>query len=92
MEAIVATSLEIAVAISDFGLSVALDVNYTIKACNYGTLTHMPPETLVQGTISKATDVYSFGVLMWQMYTCSRPWCGLTDAQIVMQGYHWPAS
>eukprot|EP00798_Chlamydomonas_sp_ICE-L_P025632 gene25632-11290_t len=123
MEAIVATSLEIAVAvcylhskgivhgdlsgwncllssagstarvggrnfvakISDFGLSVALDVNSTIKACNYATLAHMPPEALLQGTISKATDVYSFGVLMWQMYTCSRPWCGLTHAQIVMQ-------
>lgn len=32
----------------------------------------------------QAVDVYSFGVLLWQMYTSSRPWSGLTHSQILM--------
>jgi hypothetical protein len=32
-----------------------------------GTLTHMPPEVLEHGVTSKAADVYSFGVLLWQV-------------------------
>jgi len=27
----------------------------------------MPPETLVDGVISKPADVFSFGVLLWQV-------------------------
>lgn len=71
--------------IADFGLSRSLDIQSKIQTRNYGTMTHMPPETLVNGVISKSTDVYSFGVLMWQMYTGSRPWSGLSHAQIIMQ-------
>jgi serine/threonine protein kinase len=32
-----------------------------------GTITHMPPELLEHGVSSKAADVYSFGVLLWQV-------------------------
>eukprot|EP00798_Chlamydomonas_sp_ICE-L_P002176 gene2176-12166_t len=71
--------------IADFGLSRTLDIQSKIQTRNYGTMTHMPPETLISGVISKATDVYSFGVLMWQMYTMSRPWSGLSHAQIIMK-------
>eukprot|EP00983_Pelagomonas_calceolata_P103018 1158870-Pelagomonas_calceolata.AAC.5 len=41
-----------------------------------------PPETLVEGTISRATDIYALGVLLWAMYTGSRPWAGLSHAQV----------
>jgi serine/threonine protein kinase len=39
-------------------------------AAAVGTITHMPPETLEHGIISKAADVYSFGVLLWQVGGC----------------------
>ena len=28
-------------------------------------VTHMPPELLVHGKLSKAADVYAFGILLW---------------------------
>lgn len=32
-------------------------------------VTHMPPELLCEGRLSKAADVYAFGVLMWELVT-----------------------
>jgi hypothetical protein len=29
----------------------------------------MPPEAQLQGRLSKAGDVYSFGIWMWEVYT-----------------------
>lgn len=37
-----------------------------------GTITHQAPELLEHGVTSKAADVYSFGVLLWQMLASSR--------------------
>lgn len=32
-----------------------------------GTVTHMPLELLREGKLSQKVDVYSFGVLLWEM-------------------------
>lgn len=39
--------------VADFGLSRTMDVRSKIKTRTYGTITHMPPETLISGIISK---------------------------------------
>ncbi|KAG2487849.1 hypothetical protein HYH03_013566 [Edaphochlamys debaryana] len=70
--------------VADFGLSRTLEIRSKMQTANYGTLSHMPPELVLNGTVSRAVDVYSFGVLLWQMYTGSRPWSGLTHSQIIM--------
>eukprot|EP00798_Chlamydomonas_sp_ICE-L_P013679 gene13679-19567_t len=62
--------------IADFGLARIMDIMHgsRIQTKTYGTITHMPPETLLDGIISKSVDVYSFGVLLWQMYKGQRPY------------------
>eukprot|EP00775_Hariotina_reticulata_P011706 gene11706-11851_t len=56
--------------VSDFGLSVRMDPTEThISNVYQGTLTHMPPEVLMYGKISRASDVYAFGILLWELYT-----------------------
>lgn len=55
--------------ISDFGLSRSMEHKSKVVTKTYGTLTHMPPELLEHGITSKAADVYSFGVLLWQVST-----------------------
>ena len=48
-----------------------------------GTLTHMPPEVLAEGKVTKSADVYAFGVILWEMFTGERPFAGMRQAQIV---------
>eukprot|EP00883_Tetradesmus_obliquus_P013133 jgi/Sobl393_1/6057/SZX69651.1 len=52
--------------VADFGLSRMLTHGSKVVTKTYGTITHMPPETLEHGVAGKAADVYSFGVLLWQ--------------------------
>ncbi len=50
--------------LADFGLSRVLDVDMThISTHTYGTISYMPPELLSQGKMTRAADVYSFGML-----------------------------
>jgi serine/threonine protein kinase len=72
--------------VADFGFSRRLNHTSLLHASSYGTITHMPPELLARGLLGKAADVYSFGVLLWQMWTCSRPWAGLRHHQVYEVG------
>lgn len=42
----------------------------------------MPPELLTEGNLSKAADVFAFGVLLWEMATGSRAWAGMSHTQV----------
>lgn len=43
----------------------------------------MPPELLNDGILSKAADVYAFGVLLYEMFTTKQVWEGLRHPQII---------
>lgn len=72
------------VKIADFGLSRHASAS-TVDTETYGTVTHMPPELLMDGKLTKSADVYAFGVLLWEMYTGEKPFAGMRHAQII---YH----
>lgn len=42
----------------------------------------MPPELLTDGTLSKATDAYSFGAILWELFSIDRPWCNMLPMQV----------
>ncbi|KAL0042668.1 hypothetical protein WJX79_007377 [Trebouxia sp. C0005] len=69
--------------VADFGLARMLPQGETIETRAIGTITHMPPELMLEGSLSQAVDVYAFGVVLWEMYTGQRPWAGMRHAQIV---------
>ncbi|WIA23927.1 hypothetical protein OEZ85_013569 [Tetradesmus obliquus] len=69
--------------VADFGLSRMLTHGSKVVTKTYGTITHMPPETLERGVAGKGADVYSFGVLLWQMVTGSRAWAGMSHMAVV---------
>ena len=81
------------VKIGDFGMSRALVPDILTET--YGTMTHMPQELLIDGIMSQAVDVYSFGVMLWEMLTSQRAWAGARQALILkdkMKGVKltWP--
>ena len=41
----------------------------------------VPPELLTEGRLSRAADVYAFGVMIWEMATSSRAWAGMSHTQ-----------
>ena len=56
--------------VSDFGLSTLFKPGQrSASAAQHGALAYMPPELISADTLSYATDVYSFGVLLWEMLT-----------------------
>ncbi len=42
----------------------------------------MPAEMLMEGKMTKAADVYSFGMLMWEVVTGKKLFEGLRQSQV----------
>ena len=54
--------------VADFGLSVRMAANQThVSGQRHGTPLYAAPEVIRDAQISKAADVYSFGVMLWEM-------------------------
>ncbi|GFR47720.1 hypothetical protein Agub_g9474 [Astrephomene gubernaculifera] len=69
--------------VADFGLSMQLDVHEThVSNAYHGTLAYMAPETLIQGHVSRASDVYGFGILLYELYTGETAFQGIPKALV----------
>eukprot|EP00877_Chromochloris_zofingiensis_P008128 jgi/Chrzof1/3569/Cz13g00210.t1 len=68
--------------LGDFGLSKLSLLDKDVFTQSHGTLAYMPPEVLSEGKLSKATDVYSFGLLMWELYTGEEVFGDITMGQV----------
>ena len=61
--------------ITDFGL--ARESANTTKMSAAGTYAWMAPEVIKSSTFSKASDVWSFGVMLWELLTGQTPYKGI---------------
>ncbi|XP_056631958.1 mitogen-activated protein kinase kinase kinase 11 isoform X2 [Diorhabda sublineata] len=61
--------------ITDFGL--AREVYKTTRMSQAGTYAWMAPEVIKNSTFSKASDVWSYGVLLWELLTGETPYKGI---------------
>ncbi|WIA23479.1 hypothetical protein OEZ85_000224 [Tetradesmus obliquus] len=69
--------------VADFGLATRLnDTETHVSGVHRGTLTHMAPELLLQGRASKASDVYAFGILLWELATGRRAFSDVPKAML----------
>ncbi|EFJ52079.1 hypothetical protein VOLCADRAFT_32799, partial [Volvox carteri f. nagariensis] len=68
--------------VSDFGLSTYCMASHT-SVTRWSTVSYMAPEAF-EGHLTMGSDTFSFGVLLWEMYTGMYPYSGLQAAQIVM--------
>jgi len=46
-----------------------------------GTVSYCSPELLKQGKLTKAADVYSFAMMMWEMYSGTALFRGMNSSQ-----------
>ncbi|GAB4814946.1 hypothetical protein N2152v2_001992 [Parachlorella kessleri] len=68
--------------VCDFGLA-RLTNKGSIETRTLGTASHLAPEILTHDLITPAADVWSFGVLCWEMYCGSRAYAGMRPANIM---------
>ncbi|GAX77208.1 hypothetical protein CEUSTIGMA_g4654.t1 [Chlamydomonas eustigma] len=77
--------------VADFGMAVKFDAtgNQThLSNMFQGTLTHMAPELLLIGRMSKAADVYAYGITLWELFTAQSPFVGAAPALLGYQIVH----
>jgi len=72
----------------DFGLAACVRkkvfANETYKMSGYtGTLAYMAPEVALRKPYNEKVDIYSFGIILWQMVTGETPYDGITKATYI---------
>ncbi|KQJ84510.1 serine/threonine-protein kinase CTR1 isoform X2 [Brachypodium distachyon] len=71
------------VKVGDFGLSRFKATTFISSKSVAGTPEWMAPEFLRGEPSNEKCDVYSFGVILWELVTMQQPWSGLGPAQVV---------
>jgi serine/threonine protein kinase len=70
--------------VSDFGLSRLKNIFTTNEnRGRIGTSHWMPPEIMKAGKYEDSADVFSYGMIVWEMMTGEIPYYGLTPSQII---------
>ncbi|KAG2666060.1 hypothetical protein I3760_15G037500 [Carya illinoinensis] len=71
------------VKVCDFGLSRMKHNTFLSSKSTAGTPEWMAPEVLRNEQANEKCDVYSFGVILWELSTLRIPWKGLNPMQVV---------
>ncbi|XP_019423491.1 PREDICTED: serine/threonine-protein kinase EDR1-like isoform X4 [Lupinus angustifolius] len=72
-----------AVKICDFGLSRIMTDSPIRDSSSAGTPEWMAPELIRNEPFTEKCDIFSFGVIMWELCTLSRPWEGVPPERVV---------
>ncbi|HUH53884.1 MAG TPA: Stk1 family PASTA domain-containing Ser/Thr kinase [Microbacteriaceae bacterium] len=71
--------------LGDFGLARAAGTNTSTGQALLGTIAYLPPELLTRGVADKQSDVYSFGIMLYEMLTGEQPFTGEQPMQVAYQ-------
>ncbi|XP_061349438.1 serine/threonine-protein kinase EDR1-like [Gastrolobium bilobum] len=71
------------VKVCDFGLSRLKHNTFLSSKSTAGTPEWMAPEVLRNEPSNEKCDVYSFGVILWELATQRLPWSGMNPMQVV---------
>ena len=75
--------------VSDFGLSKSESLNTAATQSTMGgakgTPAYMAPELLQSNIFTEKTDVYAYGMIVFEVLAGDTPWSGLNQMQIMMQ-------
>ncbi|KAF3329168.1 dual specificity protein kinase shkD-like isoform X3 [Carex littledalei] len=71
------------VKVCDFGLSRMKHNTFLSSRSTAGTAEWMAPEVLRNEPSDEKCDVFSFGVILWELCTLQQPWEGMNPMQVV---------
>ncbi|WP_214466777.1 Stk1 family PASTA domain-containing Ser/Thr kinase [Microbacterium flavescens] len=71
--------------IGDFGLARATTANTATGAQLLGTIAYLAPELVTRGMADARSDIYSLGILLYEMLTGEQPYKGEQPMQIAFQ-------
>ncbi|XP_058009203.1 probable serine/threonine-protein kinase SIS8 isoform X2 [Hevea brasiliensis] len=71
------------VKICDFGLSRIMTETPMRDSCSAGTPEWMAPELIRNEPFTEKCDIFSLGVIMWELCTLNRPWEGVPPERVV---------
>ncbi|KAJ9676839.1 hypothetical protein PVL29_022042 [Vitis rotundifolia] len=69
--------------VCDFGLSRMKHSTFLSSRSTAGTAEWMAPEVLRNEPSDEKCDVFSFGVILWELSTLQQPWGGMNPMQVV---------
>ncbi len=74
--------------IGDFGLARAVSANTTTGQALLGTIAYLSPELVTRGIADERSDIYAFGIMLFEMLTGKQPYTGDQPMQIAYQHAH----
>lgn len=74
--------------LGDFGLARAVSANTTTGQALLGTIAYLSPELVTRGVADARSDLYAFGIMMYEMLTGEQPFTGEQPMQIAYQHAH----
>ncbi|MEX0427458.1 Stk1 family PASTA domain-containing Ser/Thr kinase [Nocardioides sp. DS6] len=78
------------VKVADFGLAraVTAETQHTSTGVLIGTVSYIAPELVIEGRADARADVYSVGVLLFELLTGRKPHAGETPIQVAYKHVH----
>lgn len=70
--------------VGDFGLSRHMTNTAFVQTKTCGSVRYMSPELLREGLLSMKTDVYSFGMVLWEMVLETEPYFGKSEVEVML--------
>lgn len=70
--------------VGDFGLSRHMTNTAFVQTKTCGSVRYMSPELLREGLLSMKTDVYSFGMVLWEMVLGTEPYFGKSEVEVML--------
>ena len=74
--------------VADFGLARAISAHTATSGVLIGTVSYLPPELVLHGQADRRSDIYSTGVVLFELLTGTKPYRGETPIQIAYAHVH----